>query len=142
MTSCGHSYCLQCIRPLADQSEQWNCPLCQTLQTVIPQQLPRNYTLEQVLQSMPLNDQQEKIDRAKFKLNALVETMMSKITDQQLKINELIEKQPDHFTGNILTSDFLFQIRKFIFNYATFLIFFSSNIDKCSSNLQSSKRTI
>ena len=109
MTSCGHSYCLQCIRPLADQSVEWNCPLCQTRQKVIPQQLPRNYTLEQVLQSLALNDQQEKIDRAKFKLNAMVETMISKITDQQLMINELIEKQPDQFTEEIFTCDFLFK---------------------------------
>ena len=66
MTSCGHSFCLQCIRPLADQTEEWNCPLCQTPQTVNPRKSPRNYTLEQVLQSLQLNDQQEKIDRARI----------------------------------------------------------------------------
>ena len=103
---------MQCIRPLAGQSEEWNCPLCQTPQTVSPQQMPRNYTLEQVLQSLSLNDQQEKIDRAQHKLNVIFESMMTEMTDLQLKINELIEKQPDQFTGNILSRDFLFQ-RKF-----------------------------
>ena len=112
ITSCGHSFCLQCIRLLAGQSDEWNCPLCQTPQTVNPQQMSRNYTLEQVLQSLSLNDQQEKIDRAQHKLNVIVESMMTEMTDLQLKINELIEKQPDQFTGNILTRDFLFQ-RKF-----------------------------
>ena len=112
MTSCGHSFCLRCMRPLAEQLQEWNCPLCQTPQTVIPQQSSRNYTLEHVMQSLSLNDQQEKIDRAQFKYNAVVETMISRITDQHLKINELIENQPDQFTGNILTSDFLFQLRK------------------------------
>ena len=109
MTSCGHSFCLQCIRHLADQSEEWNCPLCQTPQTVRAQQLSRNFTLEQVLQSLSLNDQQEKIDRAQHKLYILVEAMISEINDHQLKINELIEKQPDQFTGDILTRDFLYQ---------------------------------
>ena len=103
MTPCGHSFCLQCIRHLAVQSEEWNCPLCQTQQTVRPQHMSRNYTLEQVLQSLSLNDQQEKIDRAQHKLNVIVESMMTEMTDLQLKINELIEKQPDEFTGNILT---------------------------------------
>ena len=113
MTSCGHSFCLHCIRPLADQTEEWNCPLCQTPQTVTPQKSARNYTLEQVLQSLPLNEQQEKIDRAQHKFNTLVESMITEIRDQQLKINELIEKEPDQFTGNILTRNFLFQPRKF-----------------------------
>ena len=113
MTSCGHSFCLQCIRPLADQTEEWNCPLCQTPQTVNPRKSARNYTLEQVIQSLQLNDQQEKIDRARHKFNTLVESMITEITDQQLKINELIEKQPDQFTGNILTRNFLFQPGKF-----------------------------
>ena len=76
--------------------------------------MSRNYTLEQVLQSLSLNDQQEKIDRAQHKLNIMVEAVISEITDQQSKINELIEKHPDQFTRNILRSDFLFQLRKFI----------------------------
>ena len=109
MTLCGHSFCSQCIRPLADQTKEWKCPLCQTPQTVNPQKWARNYTLEQVLQSLPLNDQQEKIDRARNKYNTLVESMITEITDQQLKINELIQKEPDQFTGNILTRNFLFQ---------------------------------
>ena len=115
MTSCGHSFCLECIRPLADQLQEWNCPLCQTRQTVRPQQLSRNYSLEQVLQALSLNDQQGKIDRAQHKLNTLVETIITEITDQHLKINELIEKQPDEFTGNTLSRDFLFNLtlRKF-----------------------------
>ena len=123
ITSCGHSFCLQCIRPLADQSEEWNCPLCQTQQTVSPQQLSRNYTLEQVLQSLSLNDQQDKIDRAQHKLNIIVEAIISEITDQQSRINELIEKQPDQFTRNILRSDFLFQLRKFFLSTAFYISF-------------------
>ena len=97
---------------MAEQSEEWSCPLCQTQQTVRPQHMSRNYTLEQVLQSLSLNDQQEKIDRAQHKLNVIIESMMTEMTDLQLKINELIEKQPDQFTGYILSRDFLFQ-RKF-----------------------------
>ena len=101
---------MQCIRPLAVQSEEWNCPLCQTPQTVSPQQMSRNYALEQVLQSLSLNDQQEKIDHAQNKLNSLVEAMISEITDNQLIINELIEQKPDVFTGNILRRNFLFRL--------------------------------
>ena len=134
---------MQCIRPLAGQSEEWNCPLCQTPQTVSPQQMPRNYTLEQVLQSLSLNDQQEKIDRAQHKLNVILESMMTEMTDLQLKINELIEKQPDQFTGDILTRDFLFQ-RKYFFIYGVFIIqiinyYLSSSMDKCSSRIKSFK---
>ena len=126
---------------MAEQSEEWSCPLCQTQQTVRPQHMSRNYTLEQVLQSLSFNDQQEKINRAQHKLNTLAETMITEITDQQLKINELIEKQPDQFTGNILTRDVLFQ-RKF-FSFAEYALFsrlyynFSSSMDKYSNRLRS-----
>lgn len=96
----------------------------------------RNYTLEQVLQSLSLNDQQEKIDHAQHKLNVIIETMMTEVTDLHLKINELIQKQPDQFTGNILTRDFLFQ-RKFI-HLCCFYNDFSSSMAKYSSRLKSS----
>ena len=113
MTSCGHSFCLGCIKPFG-RFESWNCPLCQTRQTVNPEETSRNYALEQVLQSSSFKTEQEKIDRAKYKLNALVERMITEITDQQLKINELIEKEPDQFKGDILRPDFFFQLtRKF-----------------------------
>ena len=135
MTSCGHSFCLQCVRPLANQSEEWNCPLCQTPQTVSPQQMSRNYGLEQVIQSLSLNDQQEKIDRAQHKLNVIVETMLTEVTDLHLKINELIEKEPDQFTANILTRDFLFQRKSYIYVVFYIIIDFSSSMDKCSSQL-------
>lgn len=114
MTSCGHSFCMECIRPFG-QRESWNCPLCGTPQIVKPNETPRNYALEQVLQSSSLETEQEKIDCAKYKLNILIETIRTNLTDQQLKINELIEKHPEQFTGNILTNDLLFQLslRKF-----------------------------
>ena len=132
ITSCGHSFCLQCIRPLGEQSEEWSCPLCQTQQTVRPQHMSRNYTLEQVLQSLSLNDQQEKIDRAQHKLNVIIESMMTEMTDLQLKINELIEKQPDQFTGYILSRDFLFQ-RKFFQELS--MVFFTLGFCKIDSDL-------
>ena len=102
---------MECIKPFG-QFEIWNCALCQTPQT--ENETSRNYALEQVLHSS-LKTDQEKIDRAKHKLNSLVETMITEITDQQLKINQLIEKQPDQFKGDILRRDFLFQLtlRKF-----------------------------
>ena len=117
MTSCGHSFCFECIKPFGERLksfEDWNCPLCQTSQLDSPKETSRNYALEQVLQSS-LKTEQEKIDRAKHKFNALVETMITEITDQQLKINELIEKQPDQFKGDILRREFFFQLtlRKF-----------------------------
>ena len=114
MTSCGHSFCLECIKPFG-QFEKWNCAICRTPQTDSPKETSRNYALEQVLQSSSVKPEQEKIDRAKHKLNSLVETMITKITDQQLKINELIEKEPDQFKEDILRRDFFFQLtlRKF-----------------------------
>ena len=93
---------------MRSQLKEWNCPLCLTQQTVNPQETSRNYALENVLES--LSGQQEKKDRAKHKLNILVETLITEITDQQLKINELIDKQPDQFNGNIIQRDFLFQL--------------------------------
>ena len=71
--------------------KDWKCPFCQTPQTVIPEETSRNYALEQVLQSSSLKTEQEKIDRAKYKLNILVEKIRTELTDQELKINELIE---------------------------------------------------
>ena len=101
MTSCGHSFCFECIKPFGERlesCEDWNCPLCQTSQLDSPKETSRNYALEQVLQR-------------KF----YEQVLRREITDQQLKINELIEKQPDQFKGDILRREFFFQLtlRKF-----------------------------
>ena len=142
MTSCGHSFCLQCITPLAASEalglNDWNCPLCQTPQIVNPQETSRNYALEQILESLSDNTRQEKIDRAKHKLNTIVESMITELTDQQVKINELIEKEPDQFKGNIIRRDFLFQLTlcKFFGIITSFSYLFSSNMDKCWDSLE------
>ena len=125
MTSCGHSFCLQCITPLVASEalglNDWNCPLCQAPQIVNPKETSPNYALEQVLESMSGNERQEKIDRAKHKLNILVESMITELTDQKAKINELIEKQPDQFTEELFTCDFLF--KRTFFHLGSFFSF-------------------
>ena len=120
-----HPCCLKCIKPLGqlevdaldDASnlpvrlevgcKDWKCPFFQTPQTVIPEDTSRNYALEQVLQSSSLKTEQEKIDRAKYKLNILIEKIRTELTDQELKINELIEKKPGAIYRKYINTRFL-----------------------------------
>ena len=49
MTNCGHNYCQQCLTAMA--VTPWMCPECRSEQHQEPEQLARNYFLEQSIQN-------------------------------------------------------------------------------------------
>ena len=49
MTNCGHNYCQECLTGMAETP--WPCPVCRKEQHQSPDQLARNYFLEQTVQS-------------------------------------------------------------------------------------------
>ena len=48
LTRCGHSFCGQCLAGMAEAT--WPCPKCRTVQNQTPEQLPRNYGLEPIVE--------------------------------------------------------------------------------------------
>ena len=50
MTSCGHNFCHACLELIARNQAEWPCPACRVVQTMSPDQLQRNYFLEQVVE--------------------------------------------------------------------------------------------
>lgn len=49
ITVCGHSFCLQCLTDSMTEAT-WPCPTCRTIQTKTPEQLPRNFCLEPIVE--------------------------------------------------------------------------------------------
>ena len=49
ITVCGHSFCLQCLTDSMTEAT-WPCPKCRTIQTKTPEQLPRNFCLEPIVE--------------------------------------------------------------------------------------------
>ena len=49
MTNCGHNYCQQCLTVMTEFP--WLCPFCRKKQHQIPEQMPRNFFLEQSVQN-------------------------------------------------------------------------------------------
>merc|ERR1711953_369110 len=48
LTRCGHSFCGQCLAGMAEAT--WPCPKCRTVQNQTPEQLPRNYGLDPIVE--------------------------------------------------------------------------------------------
>ena len=48
ITRCGHSFCGQCLAGMTEVT--WPCPECRTVQNRTPDELPRNYGLESIVE--------------------------------------------------------------------------------------------
>ena len=51
ITECGHNYCERCLIYYARGSSAWTCPKCRLEHQTNPDELTRNYFVEQAVES-------------------------------------------------------------------------------------------
>ena len=52
MSQCGHSYCEKCLIACTRGETRWECPECRQINNCSAKDLPRNFALEHMLESI------------------------------------------------------------------------------------------
>ena len=82
MTRCGHSFCGQCLTGMTEAT--WPCPECRTVQNQTPDQLPRNYGLEPIIEKFKFSRKICSIHNLQKKLRKYFKALI-KVFDSNMK---------------------------------------------------------
>ena len=98
MTDCGHNYCEDCLVKHVDGRTTWMCPLSRKGHHRTVSSLPRNYLIEQLVQSMTTPPPQPASNPASHSETNQFESCTTHIRPNELRKKFLIIKGGTAFT--------------------------------------------